>query len=280
MRLSLFATYLVLATSTAHIVSVQNSDAIAARHEQSVSARSSDVLAPEHALEKRKGGGGKGSGGGSSGGKTGGNTGGGGSTGGGGRTSPTSNTGGSTRLGSGPPRAFGGGYYGGGAAQPYKSGTKTPKGLLAGAALAPIVLLGLLPGLWLYSVYPYHWNNPYRFVNESATNATNPNGTNSSLPVTCLCEEFSACGCDENDDSKYLDDLIGNGSYDALNKTLVNVADVNGTTTLIINGTLPNGTTAPGGTDDDTGSGIAIGVPKYTGYYAMAMTVFYFCMFA
>lgn len=66
MRLSLFATYLVLATSTAHIVSVQNSDAIAARHEQSVSARSSDVLAPEHALEKRKGGGGKGSGGGSS----------------------------------------------------------------------------------------------------------------------------------------------------------------------------------------------------------------------
>ena len=108
-------------------------------------------------------------------------------------------------------------------------------------------------------------------------NATNPNGTNSSLPVTCLCEEYSSCGCDENDDKKYLDDLVGNGSYDALNKTLVNVADINGTTTLVINGTLPNGTTAPGGTDD---AGIALGVPKYTGYYAMALTVFYFCMFA
>lgn len=141
--------------------------------------------------------------------------------------------------------------------------------------IAPILLVGLLPGLWLYNVYPYHYNNPYRFTNQSATNATNPNGTNSSLPVTCLCQEFNPCGCDEND--TVLKELVGNGSYDALNKTLVNVADVNGTKTLIINGTLPNGTTAPGGTDD---AGIALSIPKFTGYYALGMTIFYFCMFA
>jgi hypothetical protein len=160
---------------------------------------------------------------------------------------------------------------------PYKAGTKTPKGLIAGAVLAPVLLLGLLPGLWLYSVYPYHYNNPYRFVNESAHNATNPNGTNSSLPVTCLCEEYRPCGCDENDDKQYLKDLVGNGSYDALNKSIINVADVNGTTTLILNGTLPNGTTAPGGTDD---AGIALGVGKYAGWYAIGLTVVYFCVLA
>ncbi|KAL5426953.1 hypothetical protein PMIN04_001676 [Paraphaeosphaeria minitans] len=279
MRLSHIATYLALAASTAHAVSVPNAD-VKVRDDQAVSVRSSDILvAPEHALQKRKGGGGKGGGGGggsSSGGKPGGSSPGGSSS--PGRTSPASNAGGSTVAGSGPSRSFGGGgYYGGGASLPYKSGSKTPRGLLAGAVLAPVLLLGLLPGLWLYSVYPYYFHNPYRFRNESAHNATNPNGTNSSLPVTCLCEEYSACGCDENDNDLYLKDLVGNGSYDALNKTLVNVADVNGTRTLILNGTLPNGTTAPGGTDD---AGIALGVGKYAGWYAMGLTVIYFCAYA
>lgn len=276
MRLSHIATYLALAASTAHAVSVPNAD-LTVRDDQVVSLSSSDILSPEHTLEKRKGGGGKGGGGGSSsGGKTGGSTGGGGG-GGGGRASPSFNTGGSTRLGSGPPRAYGGKFYGGGASTPYKAGGKTPKGLIAGALIAPALLFGLLPGLWLYSVYPYHFNQPYRFHNESAQNATNPNGTNSSLPVTCLCEENSVCGCDENDDQQYLKDLIGNGSYDALNKSVINVADVNGTTTLILNGSLPDGTTAPGGQD---AAGIAIGVGRYAGWYAIAMGVTYFCMFA
>jgi hypothetical protein len=34
----------------------------------------------------------------------------------------------------------------------------------------------------------------------------------------------------------------------------VTVADVNGTKTILINGTLPNGTTAPGGTEDPNDS--------------------------
>ncbi|KAG8533777.1 uncharacterized protein KY384_001518 [Bacidia gigantensis] len=51
-----------------------------------------------------------------------------------------------------------------------------------------------------------------------------------------------ACGCDDNNDNSYLDSVIGNGSFNGLNKTLVNVANVNGTKTVVLNGTLPNGT--------------------------------------
>lgn len=87
------------------------------------------------------------------------------------------------------------------------------------------------------------------------------------------------CGCDENDDQKYLNDLVGNGSYAALNKTLVTVSDVNGTRSLILNGTLPNGTTAPGGDEDAEGAapGLANALPfgKFTGYYAMGAITLY-----
>ena len=138
--------------------------------------------------------------------------------------------------------------------------------------IAPLLLVSLLPGLWLYSAYPYFYNNPYRYVNESLRNATYPNGANVSLPVLCLCGDGRSCGCDENQNQDYIKDLIGNGSYASLNKTLVNVADYNGTTHLILNGTLPNGTTAPGGTDD-AATTLALG--EYCGYWVMGLTVLY-----
>ncbi|KAJ4366312.1 hypothetical protein N0V83_007948 [Neocucurbitaria cava] len=238
--------------------------------------RSVDVVSPDHTLEKRKGGGGRG-------GSSGGSSSGGGRSGSGSssRTSSTSTSGGSTRAGSGPARSFGGGrYYGGGATVPYTAGAKSTKGLVAGGLIGTALIFAIMPGLWLYSVYPYHYNNPYRFYNQSAVNNTNSNskratGANETLPVTCLCQENSVCGCDENDDQTYINDLIGNGSYDALNKTLVTVSDVNGTKTLVINGTLPPGTTAPGGTDDDEGAAIRLAMGKYTGYWAMALIVLY-----
>lgn len=146
--------------------------------------------------------------------------------------------------------------------------------MLGGAALFLI-----MPGIWLYSVYPYNFNNPYRFRNQSMQNETFPNGTNMSLPVTCLCQEYQVCGCDENDDQMYLKDLVGNGSYAALNKTLVTVSDVNGTQTLVLNGSLPNGTTAPGGSDDDDSAALAITIGKYGGYWAMGLIVLYTCAF-
>jgi len=257
MKVSQLLTYIALASSAADAASLPNTDALSIFQGRSSNApQSSEILASEHALERRKGGGGRGggsSGGSSGGGRTGGSTGG-------------STGGGATRGGSGPPRTFGGGgYYGGGAATPYRAGGRTPKGLIAGALIAPVLLLAVMPGLWLASVYPYHFNNPYRFNNE-----TDPNGANTTLPVLCLCQENSPCGCDENSDTQYINDLVGNGSYPALNKTLVTVADVNGTRTLVLNGTLPEGTTAPGG---DESAAMPLHVGKYAGYWVMGVTV-------
>jgi hypothetical protein len=205
---------------------------------------------------------------------------GGGSGGSGGRSSPSSNAGGATRQGSGASRSYGGGYYGGGASTPYAAGSKTPKGLIAAPLLVGGAALLIFPGIWLYNVYPYHYNNPYRFYNQSYGNRTQKrDGQNETLPVTCLCEEYRVCGCDENDDPAYLNDLVGNGSYAALNKTLVTVADVDGKKNLVLNGTLPNGTTAPGGEDDEEGAAanLLATMPfgRFTGYYIMGSIALY-----
>jgi hypothetical protein len=171
---------------------------------------------------------------------------------------------------------------------PYRAGASTPKGLIAAPLLVGGAALAIMPGLWLYSVYPYYYNNPYRFYNRTAnrTNTNNLNdrrsllqlitrqeqqGANETLPVVCLCQENSVCGCDENDDPAYINDLIGNGSYAALNKSLVTVSQVNNTRTLVLNGTLPDDTTAPGGTD----SAAAHSIAKYSGYWAMGLVVLY-----
>jgi hypothetical protein len=263
--------YLAVFTNTIAAASLPDADnnALTYLEEQ---PRSAPIVSPDHTLEKRKGGGGRG--GGSSGGS---------SSGGSSRSGSGSSAGGSTSSGSGPSRSYGrGGYYGGGAAVPYSAGSKTPKGLVAGALIAPVAILAIMPGIWLYSVYPYHFNNPYRFYNRTAngTRTTTRSllsrqdvgGANETLPVTCLCQEFAVCGCDENTDQSYIDELIGNGSYAALNKTLVTVSDVNGTKTLVLNGSLPTGTTAPGGQDD---AGAQLGVGKYAGYWAMGLVVVY-----
>lgn len=71
--------------------------------------------------------------------------------------------------------------------------------------------------------------------------------------MLCGCAQFEECGCDENTDPAYYDGLIGNGSYAALNKSLINVGQFKGQKTLFINGILPNGTTADG-LDPDSSS--------------------------
>jgi len=268
--------YLALATQSIHAASIPDAPKDALEQRAPLAA---NIISPSHALERRKGGGGRGgSGGGSS-------SSSGGSSGGGGR-SPTS--GGSTRGGSGPTRSFGrgGGYYGGGAAVPYQAGGRSNKGLVAGAVIAPLALVALMPGIWLYGAYPYYYNNPYRFYNRTAVNRTRDDdndrrsvnlmvrqeqqGANETLPVVCLCGEGQVCGCDENDDQTYLNDLVGDGDYAKLNKSLVTVSMDNGTRTLVINGTLPPGTTAPGGSGAST-----LGVGQYAGYWAVGLTVLY-----
>ncbi|KAL1794863.1 hypothetical protein ACET3X_006679 [Alternaria dauci] len=284
MKLSQILTGLV-AAQTISAASIPESNALNVLGDRRV-VPASELVSPDHTLERRKGGGGRG--GGSSGGSSGGGRSGGSGGGAPGRTSPTSNAGGATSAGSGRPRTFGGGrYYGGGAAVPYTAGSKTPKGLIAGALILPATMLLIMPGLWLYSTYPYYYNNPYRFYNQSATNDDDDDnnndrrglwtrqtqGRNETLPVMCVCSEGFVCGCDENDDQQYINDLVGNGSYAALNKTLVTVSDVNGTKTLVLNGTLEKGTTAPGGSDEDSAA-ISLKFGKYAGCYALGMMVF------
>ncbi|ATZ49613.1 hypothetical protein BCIN_05g00410 [Botrytis cinerea B05.10] len=247
-------------------------------------------------LFKRKGGGGgggKGGGGSSSSGSSSGSSSSGGgssssgsSSGKGGVTSSSSSAGGATKAGSGPAPAYGGGrYYGGGATTPYSSGAHSPLGI------APVFLgvgvLSIYPGLWLYGAYSYPYHNPYIFRNHSATrNGTNTTsdsvvtrqesdttGVEQKKPVKCLCAAYSECGCDDSGNSTFLDQIIGDGNYAALNKTLVNVADVNGTSTILINGTLPNGTTASGGSDSAAGRTIVEGL----GWWVMVATVFATC---
>lgn len=127
----------------------------------------------------------------------------------------------------------GGGYYGGGSATAYRAGSRSPGGIapyiLAGAAL------GAVGGVWLYGAYAYNYDHPYNFHNDTSKQ-------NETLPIECLCAKYSACGCDNNDNSTYLNSIINNGSASDENSTLVHTGIVNGTKTLIINGTLPNGT--------------------------------------
>lgn len=73
-----------------------------------------------------------------------------------------------------------------------------------------------------------------------------------------------------------MDSLLGNGTSAPQNSSMVTVANVNGTQKAYINGTLPNGTTASGGTDPSNPSevsGAAKMVVNYGGYWVMLALV-------
>lgn len=168
--------------------------------------------------------------------------------------------GGRTRSGSGPQPRYGSSSrprYGGGAAVPFRSGSRSP-----GAGIVPFALAGAAlafwPGYWYYggygaghhgdddedgverSINVYRWENEHTFFNQSA-------GENQTKPVMCGCPEDRPCGCDEpeteEERSLFLDDLIGNGSYAHLNTTVIQVADYENESTILLNGTLPMDTT-------------------------------------
>lgn len=213
------------------------------------------VTEPAKALWKRKGGGGGRGGGFSSGG----------SRGGGSSSSAresrlgssTSNVGGRTSSGTGiQPRAYGSGaYYGGGARAPYKSGKTSPGGIapvfLGGAAL------GFFPGVWLYGAYAYSYPHPYYYHNATS-------GQNETRPVECLCSRFQECGCDARNQTDYVNSV-------ANNNTIARVADVNDTDTLVINGTLPNGTTVASA----AGPGVRQGLLEMSGWWVVLAGVGY-----
>lgn len=206
----------------------------------------------EELWKRRGGGGGGGRGGGSSSG--GGRSSSGGGSSGGGRGSSGSNAGGRTTTGSGPTPAYGrgGAFYAGGARVPYRAGASSPGGI------APYVVagagLGFLGGAYLvggsYYMYPYHSQYYYH-------NATTD--SNETKPVVCTCQENGVCSCDDNGDQEYFNSIIGDGSYEGLNRSVVDVVrnETDDRTYIYINGTLPNGTTAAGGTEDpNAGAGL------------------------
>lgn len=81
------------------------------------------------------------------------------------------------------------------------------------------------------------------------------------------------CGCEDNNNTDYINSVLGNGSYNSLNKSLVTVAMVNGTNTILINGTLPNGTTASGGTESASGGVGMRELVEMAGWWPAALTV-------
>jgi hypothetical protein len=122
---------------------------------------------------------------------------------------------------------------------PYRAGGISPLGI------APFFLLGaglaFWPGIWLYGAHMYPYYHPYSYYNRTAA-------ANQTRAVICGCDPYQPCGCDDSNNTAFIQDVVGDGiNY---NKSVLAVGVYNGNTTLLLNGTLPNGTTAPGGEDD------------------------------
>ncbi|KAF4124813.1 Conserved glycine-rich protein [Geosmithia morbida] len=160
-------------------------------------------------------------------------------------TKSTSNAGGYSRPGSGPqPTFLGGAYYGGGAKVPYTAGKATPSGVQPRGPVSPAGMT-YWPGLWLtpvfvYGPYGYHYGYHNRTSNRDEDRQ-----------IECSCAQYSVCMCDEIDDDEFWDELVGDGDYSKLNKTLVNVTKRDGKDIIVVNGTLPNGTTLKSDDEDD-----------------------------
>ncbi|KAJ5233438.1 uncharacterized protein N7469_005204 [Penicillium citrinum] len=149
------------------------------------------------------------------------------------------------------------GYYSGGALSPYTAGRASPSARIT-PFLLPVAALAFFPGIWLYGAYAYPYSHPYHYHN----NTSNHNDT---LPVVCLCEEHQECGCDDNNNSTYYEDLF-NGTQPK-NTSNTRVVNVNGTEKIYINGTLPNGTTADDGTESSASPAVMT-LMHASGYWA------------
>ncbi|EEA18823.1 conserved glycine-rich protein [Talaromyces marneffei ATCC 18224] len=285
MKTSLVTSVLLLLSPIVSSLAVPRTDLISIEEREAlVAAVASDAVD----LEKRRGGGGGGkSGGGSSGGSSSGgsssgsssgssgsSSGGSGSSGSSssgskgstGSTSSSSNAGGASRAGPGSSRPYGGGnYYAGGAATPYAAGSRSSSGitpyLFAGGALGLAAVAA-----WHYPfAYAYPYGAPYYY--HTPINHDNQNNTaNYTMNVICYCEQYSECGCDDNNNSTFLNELIGDPPQNSSVVTIIQ----NGThETAYVNGTLANGTTSA----DPTISGASILALPWKGAWPVVVLV-------
>ncbi|KAF4274131.1 hypothetical protein CNMCM8812_006120 [Aspergillus fumigatus] len=168
--------------------------------------------------------------------------------------------GGSSRPGStSSSNRIGGAYYAGGATSTYRAGTRSPLGVTP--FLLPVAALAIFPGIWLYGAYAYPYSHRYNYTNETSRQ-------NESLPVVCLCQEYSDCGCDDNNNSTYYQSLF-NGTQ-PVNSSIAKVVNANGTETIYINGTVPNATDS---TSSSTSSAPATALLEASGYWVMVALV-------
>ena len=121
----------------------------------------------------------------------------------------------------------------------------------------PATALAFFGGIWLYGAYAYPYNYHYQYVDQTSHH-------NASMPVFCLCEKYAECSCDENSDRSYYESIF-NGTQPA-NSSVAKIVEVNGTETIYINGTLPNGTTVA---DSSAPSGGARAGVQISGYWPM-----------
>lgn len=133
---------------------------------------------------------------------------------------------------------------------PYNAGaTRRRPG---GGLLVPALLLGaglaFWPGVWLYGAHVYDYDD-----NDGENTYTYHNATtdkDETRHVMCGCAQYAVCGCGDDVNEDLMKDLVGNGSYAALDKDVINVGRYKDKDYFLINGTLPNGTTADSNNDD------------------------------
>jgi hypothetical protein len=100
--------------------------------------------------------------------------------------------------------------------------------------------------------YNYYYTNPYIYNNPQ-------NHQNESLPVDCVCAQYNPCGCDDTNNQTLITQMLQDPNT-------ANITTVNGTKTVVINGTLPNGT-------DSGAFSLHQGSMGLKGYWAMASVV-------
>jgi hypothetical protein len=128
-----------------------------------------------------------------------------------------------TRTTNQPPSLGGGSYYPGGSRSSYRSGGRSPGGLVPG--LVPGAAFGF--GFGALYLYQFHSHYPYYYNNSTHSNQ--------SLPIDCVCDQNAPCGCDDTNNATAVQEMLKN-------TTVAKVEQINGTTMVVINGTLLNGT--------------------------------------
>jgi hypothetical protein len=167
-----------------------------------------------------------------------------------GNTGRSSTAGGISPGGSGTqPRYGGGSYYPGGSAIPYQSGQQRRRP--GGALLVPLLLVGTAlvfwPAIWgAHSIYAYKYDND----DEEYTYHNATTDKEETRWVMCACDEDAVCGCGDELNKDLMKDLVGNGSYAALDKDVINVGRYEDKDYFFINATLENGTTADSNSDE------------------------------